>query len=229
LTRLCLIPLHCTALPQDELELLREARLPRRALEGEGEGEGEEGGLEPVPTSKKSAEARREELLAYLQGPLLEMGRERAAELMVSPEGSFVLFETAKRWHDPELLQALAQTWASSPEVREDKTAYKLCKRLLLLEGGERREGEAVVAKELLERTGAEELLRWTAEDESGRAGFLVEALCKVPGVGAELLQALKGSRKRLQEFAQTNKGAAAVLSLLPSGEVSTSKSKAKK
>lgn len=75
-----------------------------------------------VPTSKKDPEVRREEILAPLKDPLLRMCEAQALNLLCSHEGSFVLFEVARKWgKDQEghaLLKALA-TVAASEFVQE--------------------------------------------------------------------------------------------------------------
>jgi len=128
-----------TFLMKDEVELLKPAFIPTGEKKEENEvmkgvGEGEEGGKKTtavvaarkvskptlpsssdtspvtmVPTSKKDAERRRQELLAPLKDPLIRLGRTHAHEMLLSAEGSFILYEVATRWRDPTLLEAIAQ------------------------------------------------------------------------------------------------------------------------
>ncbi|TFJ82621.1 hypothetical protein NSK_006045 [Nannochloropsis salina CCMP1776] len=66
-----------------------------------------------VPTSKKDPGLRREELLAPLKAALLELGKQQARTLLLSAEGSFILYEVATRWRDAALLKAIAHAAAS--------------------------------------------------------------------------------------------------------------------
>jgi len=136
-----------TFLMKDEVDLLKPAFVPAGEKKEEGEDakdgeEGEEKDLKKeataakkaskaapsssssdaapvtmVPTSKKDAELRREELLAPLKEPLLQLGTMHAHEMLLSAEGSFILYEIATRWRDPALLEAIAAAAAADGGV----------------------------------------------------------------------------------------------------------------
>jgi hypothetical protein len=194
-----------------------------------------------VPTSKKDPEVRREEMLAYLKDSLLALCTHHALPLLLSSEGSFVLFEVAARWKDPEMLQAVARAAAGTiPTVGEG-------------EGEEQAEGEGEdeekgewegeeealpvredrVAYKTIKRLlllGEEpnvfaaslfshaktDLLSWLS---SIRGAFLMEALAKVPGVGPSVLKELKSCKSDLKKLAPTRKGAEALLAMLTGGK----------
>ncbi len=115
-----------TFLTKEELELLRPVFVPATATAPAVAAEGKAPAAaapapadgEMVPTSKKDADLRRAELVAPLKDALVRLGRAHAHELLLSAEGSFVLYEVATRWRDPALLEAVAV--AAAADAKEE-------------------------------------------------------------------------------------------------------------
>eukprot|EP00624_Nannochloropsis_granulata_P000090 evm.model.NODE_10283_length_11162_cov_25.912561.3 len=166
-----------TFLMKDEVDLLKPAFIPARGKKEEeevakGDGEGDDGEnkkaaikaaknvskptphsfsddapVTMVPTSKKDAERRRQELLEPLKDPLIQLGTMHAHEMLLSAEGSFILYEVATRWRDPTLLEAIAQAAVAEGGIHAQVVDEK-----------EEKEGEGdVMEEERGEEEGGEE------------------------------------------------------------------------
>ena len=167
----------------------------------------------PCPASKKNPGVRREELLAFLQEPVLEMVANHAPQLLASRSGSAVVLETLRCFAvasaddgAPEVARAVAAVADAAPVVYEHAIAHRVLKNILLAEA-KAGAGSGMLATMLVEKVGADELGAWAAK--SNRGAFVVWALLQVPVARSDeaLVAGLESKRAAIEAIANV-KGA---------------------
>lgn len=162
---------------------------------------------ESVATSKKDPNARRLELLQYLNQSLIELCTNHAAELLQSLPGSRVLKEVYATFAPQEVVDATIQICLASledekDEVFEDPVSHRSIKNMILCD---EKKDKPLFAQAFVEQLG-DRLMDISA---SNRGAFVVAALLKVPSVKPKALAKLKSGVKKLKELSK-QKGATA-------------------
>jgi pumilio family protein 6 len=168
---------------------------------------------ELVPTSKKDPNARRLELLQYLNQGLIELCTNHAEELLESLPGSRVLKEVYSTIAPQEVVDATIQVCVASFDEKtdeedaslslfEDPVSHRSIKNLIL---SDEKNEKPLFAQAFVEQLG-DRLMDISA---SNRGAFVVAALFKIPSVKPKALAKLKSGVKKLKELSK-QKGATA-------------------
>lgn len=185
-------------------------------------------------TSKKDAEVRRLEVIAFLREPLEALIVADAAALMCSRPGSAVLLECMRTWQSDAVVAAVAEA-AVAPldgdaaaadggaERMFEHAVGHLCLKKLLLqqaatetESGQAPSADVSLAAALLQRLAPKgsATLDWF---EANRGAIVLWALLQVPSAGKELRSRLKPRMSAIRAKAKTSKGAQQLLDGLTS------------
>ena len=198
----------------------------------------EDGKTAAVPTSKKDATVRRQELLQHLREPLHQLCRQHADVLLRSIPGSAVLkhvYAEAGRSaavNDVGLVEAILDVCeadlvrmsssvddddgdkSQTAPIFEDITGHRALKNLILLDAaalgsGDDDQGECF-ASQFLSRLES----RLMTVADSNRGAFVVASLCQVPGLRERVAKAIEKSqiKKRSQKKEGPTAGFAALL-----------------
>ena len=159
----------------------------------------------PSPTSKKNPSVRREELLAYLKEPLLDMISCHAKILLTSRSGSAIVVETLRCFsisNEGQISEGMSQVSSAitalaevSPVVYEHSIAHLALKKILLNEASA---NASMFASALAEKVGGSVLGMWAAS--SNRGAFIVLALLQISWVKSNvaLLEELDAKRSEI-------------------------------
>lgn len=160
-----------------------------------------------VPTSKKEAETRRQELVDYISDALVTMCTDHANTLLKSISGSRVLKEVYGAYPSQNLANAIVDVCEASLQSNnktsdsesndesevlslfEDPVGHRSIKTLILHDA---ENAESFFSTTLVERLGK----RLVEVAESNRGAFVAASLLKVDSVRQDALKALKSHLK---------------------------------
>ncbi|GAX12303.1 pumilio homology domain family member 6 [Fistulifera solaris] len=129
-----------------------------------------------VPTSKKEASVRRQELLKFLREPLEQLCTKHALDLMKSQPGSYVLRDVYAAFRSNEVVKAVIEACRQESSILDDFHGHLSIKNIVLSDVGD---SEALFSSMFIEAF-SDDL---TEICETNRGAFIVEALYKVPTV----------------------------------------------
>lgn len=162
---------------------------------------------EMVPTSKKDAEARRNELLKHLKEPLVELCEKHAEELLRSRPGAVVLREVYSAFRPESLVKGVVdvcqKTISGKENLFEDRDGHLAIKNLILMDV---EESPTLFAEAFSSRLAG----RLFEVASSNRGAFVVASLCKVPSTRLNVVEELKASSGKLAKLSKSKKTATA-------------------
>ena len=186
----------------------------------------QEGG-QAVPTSKKDPDTRRDELLQYLQKPLISLCQHHAKELIMSVSGSALIRTIYDKFHPPAVVDAIVQVCQANVDAAssgnddehgkeqhddnlfEDRVGHLAIKNLILADV--ENDSGTLLSKAFFNKFQG----RLVDVAKSNRGAFVVAALCKVPGVRDDAIKILRKKRSVIQERAGGSKASAGYQALL--------------
>jgi pumilio family protein 6 len=168
---------------------------------------------EKVPTSKKNADTRRQELLNYVRKPLIDMCTMHADELLRSLPGSRVLRQVYSAFTPQQVVDAVVDVCVAELDVEEealfeDKVGHLAIKNMLLCDVDDEK---ALLARAFLNRMQS----RFMDVAKSNRGAFVLTALLKVDATREAALAELTKHKGELKKLAKKGKATAGYNALL--------------
>lgn len=165
-----------------------------------------------VPTSKKNADTRRQELLNYLRKPLIDMCFMHADELLRSLPGSRVLRQVYSAFSPQEVVDAVVDVCVAELDAEEslfeDKVGHLAIKNLLLCDVDDEK---ALLATAFLKKMQS----RFMDVAKSNRGAFVLTALLKAHATREATLAELTKHKGELKKLAKKGKATAGYNALL--------------
>lgn len=165
-----------------------------------------------LPTSKKNADTRRQELLNYLRKPLIDMCFMHADELLRSLPGSRVLRQVYSAFSPQEVVDAVVDVCVAELDAEEslfeDKVGHLAIKNLLLCDVDDEK---ALLATAFLKKMQS----RFMDVAKSNRGAFVLTALLKAHATREATLAELTKHKGELKKLAKKGKATAGYNALL--------------
>mmetsp|Transcript_28218 Transcript_28218/g.59686 ORF Transcript_28218/g.59686 Transcript_28218/m.59686 type:complete len:647 (+) Transcript_28218:147-2087(+) len=173
---------------------------------------------ESVPTSKKDAETRRQELVVYLKDLLTDACTKHTEEMMRSTVGSRVLYEVCEAFPTEEIYSSILEACAESMEdamsddddeqkslsMFEDPVGHLVLKHLFLHESKKSLDEDELSFARMFYSKFHKEFLKIAS---SNRGAFVLAALLKVQSVMTEVKESLKKHKTEITKITQGNDG----------------------
>jgi pumilio family protein 6 len=151
-----------------------------------------------VPTSKKDAALRREELRAHLTESLLKLCTDHTTELLKSLPGSRVLKEfynaTASEHVASAVIAACEKALSEDSNLFEDIVGHRIIKNMILSD----KERKEPVFSNCFFEAFSDSLANVV---QSNRGAFVVSALLKVPSVKGKTSKKLNSMKKQIKDL----------------------------